>query len=170
MTNLKLFLVSLGIVFGVSTVSSANKYVDNYYFSLGVGSSKLTPINADVSDKSDTVKSITLGANITKNLAIDLSINNLGSAILDSGDKVSYKVNTLNAVYNVKNINGWTPFIKGGVRHISSNKTVIDTTDGYYGVGVNFDVNEEESVFIKFTYNDYAKDIETYVLEVGKKW
>jgi hypothetical protein len=37
-------------------------------------------------------------------------------------------------------------------------------------VGVNFDVNEEESVFIKFTYNDYAKDIETYVLEVGKKW
>jgi hypothetical protein len=170
--QVKKTLATLSVILGITAggSASASEYVDSYYFSLGLGSSKLTPIGYNVADKTDVAKSVTVGANITKNVAVEVSLNNMGSATLGSGDKVDYNIRTIGIVYNAESIQGWTPFIEGGLRNISSNNKVIDRTKMYYGVGVQLDVDTEQNTFVKLSYNDYADDAQATMLEVGKKW
>jgi hypothetical protein len=169
--QVKKTLATLSVILGITAggSASASEYVDSYYFSLGLGSSKLTTIGYNVSDKTDIAKSVTVGANITKNVAVEVSLNNMGSATLGSGDKVDYNIRTIGTVYNAESIQGWTPFIEGGLRNISSNDKVIDRTKMYYGVGVQLDVDTEQNTFVKLSYNDYADDAQATMLEVGKK-
>lgn len=169
MNTMKFLLLS--VVLSSTLTYAKTDYIDSYYFSVGLGSSTLKPIDASVSDKSDVAKSITLGFNINNKFALELGQNNLGSATLDSGEKIDYKVRTLGVVYNLQKFeNSITPFVELGIRDIDSNNNVINNIDNYYSVGVKFPLSSENDIDGVVSYNDYAKDAQSIMFEISKKW
>jgi hypothetical protein len=146
---------------------SSNIIANNYYIGGGIGASNLKPNVSGIKNQMDMAYKVTLGMNLNKDIAAELSYANLGTN--DDISPIDYKYTSLGVVYN-HNIDSSniTPFVGVGWADFSTNRRdLIDKDDQYYAtVGVQFDLDDESNLDYRLSYTRYAKDASALIIEV----
>jgi hypothetical protein len=146
---------------------SSNIIANDYYIGGGIGASNLKPNVSGIKNQMDMAYKVTLGMNLNKDIAAELSYANLGTN--DDISPIDYKYTSLGVVYN-HNIDSSniTPFVGVGWADFSTNRRdLIDKDNQYYAtVGIQFDLDDESDLDYRLSYTRYAQDAKTIMAEV----
>jgi len=164
----KKIIATAAFVLGFST----NAFADKLYGGIGylkseLNTHKYSTLTYTNYDDEDSGLTAFLGYNINDNFAVEAGYNDLGEGTATINTPLTadrdVKVLTLAGVVKSNPINKFVFFGKAGFAQIKSDEDLSngnsyskDTTNAYYGLGVEYSVSSDVS--IRLLHEDYGKD------------
>lgn len=147
------------------------------YIGIGGGMSWLEPetkdTTLDVDDDSDVGARLILGYEVSRYLAIEGTIANLGEATIKPSGNVEYTHYGIGAVYNFfGRAEGFTPIVSLGIGQIDNGGSVLSEREedilGYVGVGLEYEFGS--AFALRGEYQYFAEDAQLLSLNVIKRF
>ncbi|MGF1546306.1 MAG: OmpA family protein [Thiotrichales bacterium] len=168
-------LIALAV--GIAVTQSVAAGDRPWYIGAGVGVSKVEPdtrgTTLRVIDDQDTGYKITVGKELTDQVAVEAFGGSLGSAKIAPMSSVDYDFYGVALQYALPHNNeGFSAFLKGGAVGLKIDSNLSIDTDSevrpYAGVGVDYQF--PEGITLRGEYEHFAKDAQLLSFNIVKKF